>query len=241
MLLHQSLAQTWCGLGLLSLLLTAIAWTGWPTAHAAPAAPAQRPHHSPRPGLQLRALYLNYGLNAFGLVPHMLFLVAFVAHGLGQGLDSGARYWVLFGLGAVVGPILSGHLADRTGFGPALRLAFFVQAGAVVLPALNTGTPGLIVSSLVMGALTPGIVPLALGRIRELLPHDAADQRTAWSAATIAFALLQAAGAYGLSFVFTQSGGNYRLLFLIGGATFVLSLAIDLVVGVSTARQARPS
>jgi MFS family permease len=237
MLLHQGLGETWCGLGVLSLVLTGVAWTGWPVAQATAPATAKRPHHAPRPGLQLRALYLTYGLNAFALVPHMLFLVAFVAHGLGQGLDSGARYWVLFGLGAVVGPVLSGHLADRTGFGPALRLAFLVQACAAVLPALDTGVPGLIVSSLVMGACTPGVVPLALGRIRELLPHDAADQRAAWSAATIAFALLQAAGAYGLSFVFTQSGGNYALLFVIGGGVFVLSLAIDLVVGVSAGRR----
>jgi predicted MFS family arabinose efflux permease len=167
----------------------------------------------------------------------MLFLVDFVARGLGQGLDSGAQYWVLFGLGAVVGPLLSGHLADRTGFGPALRLAFFMQAVAVLLPALGTGTPGLIVSSLVMGAFTPGIVPLALGRIHELLPHDAAAQKAAWSAATTGFALLQAVGAYGLTFVFTETGGDYRLLFVIGAVAFALTLGIDLVTGVSAARR----
>jgi predicted MFS family arabinose efflux permease len=167
----------------------------------------------------------------------MLFLVDYVARGLGQGLDSGAQYWVLFGLGAVVGPVLSGHLADRTGFGPALRLAFFIQAAAVLLPVLATGTPSLIVSSLVVGAFTPGIVPLVLGRIHELLPHDIAAQRKAWSAATTAFALLQAAGGYGLTFVFTQSGGDYHLLFVIGSLSIFTSLGIDLVIGVSVSRR----
>jgi hypothetical protein len=34
----------------------------------------------------------------------------FIARGLDQGLDTGAEYWVLFGLGAIVGPLLSGHV-----------------------------------------------------------------------------------------------------------------------------------
>jgi predicted MFS family arabinose efflux permease len=238
LLLREGLTEAWCGLGALSLVLTIVAWAGWPAGSPAPqAAPGGHGQH-PRPTLRLRALYVEYALNAVGLVPHMLFLVDFVARGLGQGLDSGAQYWVLFGLGAVVGPLLSGHLADRTGFGPALRLAFFVQLIAVLLPALGTGTAGLIVSSLVMGAFTPGIVPLALGRIHELLPHDAAAQKTAWSTATTGFALLQAAAAYGLTFVFTQTGGDYRLLFIIGAAAFILTLGIDLAVGVFASRRA---
>jgi MFS family permease len=237
LLLREGLTDAWYGLGALSLVLTLVAWAGWPSGNPAPqAAPGVHSHH-PRPTRLLRALYVEYALNAVGLVPHMLFLVDFVARGLGQGLDSGAQYWVLFGLGAIVGPVLSGHLADRTGFGPALRLAFFVEAVAVLLPALGTGTVGLIVSSLVIGAFTPGIVPLALGRIHELLPHDAAAQKSAWSAATTGFALLQAAGAYGLTFIFAQTRGDYRLLFVIGAAAFGLTLGIDLLVGVSAVRR----
>jgi predicted MFS family arabinose efflux permease len=237
LLLREGLAQAWYGLGALSLLLTVVAWAGWPAGSpASPGAPGDHNQHR-RPTNRLRALYVQYALNAAGLVPHMLFLVDFVARGLGEGLDSGAQYWVLFGLGAVVGPVLSGHLADRTGFGQALRLAFFVQAVAVLLPALGTGTAGLIVSSLVIGAFTPGIVPLLLGRVHELLPHDVAAQKAAWSAATTSFALLQAAAAYGLTFVFTQTGGDYRLLFVIGAAAFVTSLGIDLAVGVSSSRR----
>lgn len=237
LLLRGGLADAWYGLGALSLVLTLVAWAGWPAGNPAPQAVPSAHSHHPRPTRLLRALYVEYALNAVGLVPHMLFLVDFVARGLGQGLDSGAQYWVLFGLGVIVGPVLSGHLADRTGFGPALRLAFFVEAVAVLLPALGTGTVGLIVSSLVIGAFTPGIVPLALGRIHELLPHDAAAQKSAWSAATTGFALLQAAGAYGLTFIFARTGGDYRLLFVIGAAAFGLTLGIDLLVGISAARR----
>ena len=235
LLLRQGLTATWCGLGVLSLVLTAVGWGGWPAAAARPVASAVggRPRGSP---IRLRALYAEYGLNAAGLVPHMLFLVDYVARGLGQGVDAGARYWVVYGLGAVAGPVLTGHLADRTGFGRALRLAFAVEAAAVLLPALGLGTPGLIVSSVVVGALTPGIVPLALGRMHELEP-DPAARTAAWSAATTSFALLQAAGAYGATFLFTQTG-DYRLLFALGAAAFCGSLAIDLAVGAVARRRA---
>jgi MFS family permease len=239
LLLREGLTEAWCGLGALSLVLTIVAWAGWPAGSPAPQGvpEAHSLHYRSTHTVLLRALYVEYALNAVGLVPHMLFLVDFVARGLGQGLDSGAQYWVLFGLGAIVGPVLSGHLADRTGFGPALRLAFFVEAVAVLLPALGTGTVGLIVSSFVIGAFTPGIVPLVLGRIHELLPHDAAARKAAWSTATTGFALLQAAGAYGLTFVFTRTGGDYRLLFVIGATAFLLTLGIDLVIGVSALRR----
>jgi predicted MFS family arabinose efflux permease len=237
LLLRQGLAAAWWSLGVLSLVLTVVAWAGWPSGN--PAQAMRHADHVPshRPVMRLRSLYVEYAFNAAGLVPHMLFLVDYVAHGLGQGLDSGAQYWVLFGLGAVIGPVLTGHLADHTGFAPALRLAFFIQAAAVLLPVLGAGTPGLIISSLVMGGFTLGIVPLVLGRIHELLPHDMEAQRSAWGTATTCFALLQAASAYGLTFVLTQSGGDYRLLFCIGALAIVTALGIDLVIGVSVSRR----
>ncbi len=238
LLLRQGLTEAWCGLGALSLVLTIVAWAGWPAGAPAPqAAPGVHgQHHRPTPSIArpLRGICAQRGRPSCRICSSssISWPVA-----LGRGLDSGAQYWVLFGLGAVVGPVLSGHLADRTGFGPALRLAFFVQAVAVVLPALGTGAAGLIVSSFVMGAFTPGIVPLVLGRVHELLPHDTVAQKAAWSTATTSFALLQAAAAYGLTFVFTQTGGDYRLLFLLGAGAFVLTLGIDLVMGVSAWRR----
>jgi predicted MFS family arabinose efflux permease len=235
LLLRQGPTATWVGLGILSLVLTLVSWGGWPT-ESAPAANAHM-HRQPHSTGALRALYVEYALNAAGLVPHMIFLVDFIARGLGQGLQTGAEYWVLFGLGATVGPLLSGHLADRAGFGPALRLAYLVQACAVVLPALGLGSLSLVISSFVVGAFTPGIVPLVLGRVHELLAHHPDEQRAAWSAATVSFAVLQAGAAYALSFVFAHSG-SYQLLFVIGSAALLLALTVDLVAAVG-ARDAR--
>jgi predicted MFS family arabinose efflux permease len=235
LLLRQGLPHAWIGLGSLSLLLTFVAWTGWP-GHAADISPPQKATHPIHATTTLRALYASYALNAAGLVPHMIFLVDFVARGLGQGLDAGAEFWVLFGLGAGVGPILSGLLADRTGFGPALRLAYLVQAIAVALPALGLGSTWLIVSSVVVGAFTPGIVPLVLGRIHELLHSHAAAQKSAWSKATVCFAICQALAAYGMSLLFDYTGGDYRILFGLGAGSLLLALTIDLIAGLLNPR-----
>ncbi|MDE2515718.1 MAG: YbfB/YjiJ family MFS transporter [Rhodospirillales bacterium] len=224
LLLRHGLRATWFGLGGLSLLLAVLAWGGWPQEGPAPTSHAAAP-----PLRLLRALYVEYGLNAAGWVPHMIFLVDFVARGLHQGVAAGAGYWVLFGIGATCGPVLAGHIADRIGFGTTLRLAFVIEAVAVALPALGLGTLWLLVSSVVVGAFVTGTVPLVLGRIGELLPHHPARQKAAWSRATIAFALFQAGAAYGLSYVFARTGGAYRLLFGLGAGAMVLALAIDLI------------
>jgi predicted MFS family arabinose efflux permease len=230
LLLSQGLMQTWIGLGLLALVLTLLAWNGWPT-HTAPAlhsVHATQQHAKPTSGL--RALYVEYALNAAGLVPHMIFLVDFVARGLGKGLAAGSQFWVLFGLGAIVGPILNGHVADRIGFRPALRIAFLLEAAAVAIPAFGLGTAWLMASSVIVGAFVSGIVPLVLGRVNELLVHHPASQKSAWSMATTCFAVLQAGAAYGMSFLFVRSGGDYKILFAIGAVAMTLALVIDWLI-----------
>ena len=103
-----------------------------------------------------------------------------------------------------------------------------MQAVAVALPAFCSGPVCLIVSSVMVGAFTPGIVPLVLGRVHELLPRDPFAQRFGWTAATTSFALSQAVAAYGLSFLFAETGGNHPLLFIIGAGALASALAIDL-------------
>lgn len=235
LLLQQGLRESWLGLAALSGVLTLIAWPNWPKSD--PASHASTGAARPRLSTAVPVLSLQYGLNAVALVPHMVFVVDFVARGLGQGIAAGSQYWVLYGLGAVVGPLLTGHLADRAGFGPALRVAFLIQAAAASLPAVTADPAALIVSCIVIGGFTPGIVPLVLGRIHELIPHGAEAQRAAWGRATTMFALFQAGAAYGLAALFDQTGGDYRILFVVGGTAAALALAIDLAL----ALRVRPS
>jgi predicted MFS family arabinose efflux permease len=240
LLARLGVVEAWCGLGAVALVLTIVSWGGWPD--EAPR-PQPRPAESVRAverglshvGPALRALYVEYAVNAVGLVPHMVFLVDFVARGLGRGLAAGASYWVCFGIGAMLGPVASGAVADRIGFARALVLAYVLQMAAVATPIVTTDPLWLALSSIVVGAFTPGITTLVLGRVRELVPHDAALQRSAWGIATIGFAAGQGGGAYLFSYLFAQSQ-SYVLLFEIGVAAIAASLLIDLAASMRSAR-----
>ncbi len=233
-LIAQGLATTWTVLGLMALGLTLVAWGGWP---AQGAKPASVPAASKAPRA-LIALYAVYGLNAVGLVPHMVFLVDFIARGLNQGIAAGAKYWVVFGLGAMLGPVTTGLIADRTGFKTALRLGLAIQAGMIALLALRDDAVSLFASSLVIGAFAPGIAQLVLGRLHELT-GDERERRAGWSVATVAFALGQGASAYLMSYVFARSDGHYTALFALGAAALLIALAVELVFG-GDRRKAQP-
>jgi predicted MFS family arabinose efflux permease len=236
LLMRAGLVQTWFGLGVLALLMTIASWNGWPREQ--PPGPDALSARTRRRHPVLAALYVEYGLNAIGLVPHMIFLVDFVARGLGRGLGVGAQYWVLFGIGALIGPLVSSRLADWIGFAATMRLAFFVQAVCVALLAVSTIPLSLTISSLMIGAMVPGIVSLALGRVHELIPNDTDGQRKAWGLCTTAFALGQAVAAYGFSYVFARAG-DYHLLYGIAAAALAAALAIDMLTGSLSTKQRR--
>ncbi|HEX3537705.1 MAG TPA: YbfB/YjiJ family MFS transporter [Stellaceae bacterium] len=226
LLIGWGLPETWFGLGTIALVLTAFAWRGWPQSEPAIGeTPPARPAAS---AAALRALYVEYALNAVGLVPHMVFLVDFIARGLGRGLHAASLYWVLFGAGALVGPLVGGYVGDRIGFRVTLRLAYIMQMLCIGLPFVTVSPAGLALSSFVVGAFVPGIVAIMIGRTRELLPGDPAAQTAAWGLCTTAFAIGQAIAGYGFSYVFSRSAGGYSVLFLLGGAALLLALLIDL-------------
>jgi len=98
-LLSLGLQQTWFGLGLLALVLTAASWFGWPSGTLHEAAPQANASVATPPGVYL--LFGQYAFMAAGLVPAMVFLVDYVARGLGAGPHVGAMIWVMYGLGAI--------------------------------------------------------------------------------------------------------------------------------------------
>jgi hypothetical protein len=83
-------------------------------------------------------------------------------------------------------------------------------------------------------------VPLALGRVHELLPGDPVAQRLVWGRTTMAWALFQASAAYFYSWLFGQTGGDYRLLFILGAAALSLTLILDLCAARQSAAAETP-
>jgi predicted MFS family arabinose efflux permease len=229
MLLSVGLRETWLGLGALALLLSIASWFCWPGASPVHAAVAGARPAAPPVGARfdLNVLYVQYALMAIGLVPLMVFLVDYVARGLGWGTHTAALFWIAYGIGAIAGPMFYGALTDRIGPTRTSQLALCMQAGVIGLMMFSRNHVLLIAATVVVGSFPPGIVPIVLGRVHQILPGDAHGQSAVWSRATTVFALFQALAGYGYSYLFARSGGDHRLLMGIGAGALLIAVLAD--------------
>ncbi|MFZ6647302.1 YbfB/YjiJ family MFS transporter [Undibacterium sp. TJN25] len=243
LLLTLGLRATWMGLGVICVVLTAANWSGWPQGKEAAAPTKAAAKNSAGAGAasnfaNFSIIYLVYALMAAGLVPAMVFLVDFVARGLGAGTHLSSIFWVLYGVGAIIGPPSYGFFVDRFGAKPAVRAVLLLQALAILGLALLSDRLLIAALTIVAGTFPSGIVPLVLAWIREKAPGNGALQNVAWSKATIFFAALQAAAGYAYSAIFAYSGGNHRLLFEIAAAALMLALFAEVLVSFLRSRSA---
>jgi predicted MFS family arabinose efflux permease len=231
-LLQLGVTSTWILFGIFSLLLTAVVWNGWPDNHQ-PVTPQLRfdfPKKSNSDvGLIFASLCVEYALAAMALVPHMVFIVDFVARGLGYGVTIGSLFWIVFGLSALCGSVLTGWLGDAMGFKLALRIVFALEIAAILVPSILQLPLPLLVSTILAGLFVTGSSTIVLGRIQEILRGaDRAHTARAWRAATISFALGQGIAAYAFSWLFAATG-SYPPLFALGTAALGLALIIDVI------------
>ncbi|MGV8996779.1 MAG: YbfB/YjiJ family MFS transporter [Parvibaculaceae bacterium] len=227
-LLHYGLRDTWFALGALAVALTAISWFGWPATNPPQPDAATQVTISSRQNLSLYLLYAQYAAIALGIVPAMVLLVNYIALGLSWGSAFGARYWVIYGLGAITGPVLTGKAIDHIGASHAYRIGIIAQIAATFIMVTSTNLIALGVATATFGFVTPALVTLTLSRIHDILPYDHNAQRTAWSNATTAFALFQMLGGYFYAWLFAHTTGNYKLIFTIAAASTTLALLINL-------------
>ena len=194
----RSLTDVWGALALGAVLTALLTWRRWR------AGVVVAPLLGKRPPLGAAAwlVALAFGMDGIGFVPHNLFWVDYIARSLGRGTAFGAAQWLLLGLGAAFGPALAGRIGDGIGLGEALILAFAIKSLAVMLPGFAVSFPFLSLSSLVTGALTPGIAALCAARMTSLVAPSA--QTRAWGFGTLVFGLFQAVGAYLMAFAYSR-------------------------------------
>jgi len=244
LLLGLGLPQTWVGLGVISVILTAASWFAWPSSKLNPEpshARAPRTKQNVRFGVEVRLIYLQYALMAAAAVPPMVFLVDFVARGLDQGTHLGSVFWAIYGLGAIAGPPLYGYLADRIGPASTVRLVSLIMA--VILAAFYTIDNLVMLGALtaVIGTFAPGIVPLVLARVHEAITHNGTRQNIAWTRASIISASGMAVAAYAYSALFNATGGDHRLLFVTAAGLLILALLASFVARARKTIQASPA
>jgi predicted MFS family arabinose efflux permease len=209
-------AYAWGALAIAAAVATLVSWRGW---HGGPSLARRSPAVATargvpgRLGLPLLCLIGAFAADGAGFVPHTIFWVDFITRELALGAASGFFNWLLFGIGAIAGPYAPGLIGDRLGLGAALVLVFAVKALVVALPTVTAAPPLLWLSSLVVGALSPGIATLISARVSQLV--EPARQAPVWALATLLFSLAQAGSAYAMSFAFAQSG-SYRPLYAAG-------------------------
>lgn len=183
-------------------------------------------------------LIAAYALDAVGFVPHSVFWADYVARELGLGVNIASTQWLVFGIGAMLGPIFVGYIAHKVGLSYALLIAFLCKAVAVFIPTLSDSLIILTISSFIVGALVPGIVALASGRIAELV--GARKHKQYWGLATATFAIAQAVSGYGMS-LFYNLWQSYIYLFYIGSTAiffgYLLIFLGEMVLTTNKAKQ----
>jgi MFS family permease len=165
-------------------------------------------------------LVAAYGLNAVGYLPHTLFWADYITGELHRPLAEAGFFWACFGAGAACGPYLTGVLADRIGLSTTLFIAFALKAAGVALPLVATSTAALLVSSVLVGFFSPGIVGAASSYALEI--GGAEHHRRYWTAMNFCFSLAQA-GVASIMVTIMSTRHSYAVLFSISGAALALS------------------
>jgi MFS family permease len=223
----RGVAGAWLGMGAVCLALTVFAWRQWPAeASQQPAAAGDNtsPQDNRLPDdirMTVWLILAAHGLNAVGYLTHTMFWVDYVVRELGMPLSTGGMYWALFGLGAAIGPMLTGTLADRFGLKRCLIAGFVIKAFSAILPVLSSSAPALMASSILMGIFTPGIVALVSAFTLASVGQE--HHRKAWGMATSSFAIAQAAGG-ALMAMAASSLHSYHPLFVVSALALVGSL-----------------
>jgi hypothetical protein len=109
-----------------------------------------------------------------------------------------------------------------------MRAVILAQAILAALLAVAHSYLAIGVLAVMIGSFPPGIVPLMLARVHEVIPGNHARQNLVWSRATILFAAFQAMAGYTYSSVFNASGGNHRMLFALGAGAYLLCFLCDI-------------
>ncbi|WP_051940999.1 YbfB/YjiJ family MFS transporter [Stenoxybacter acetivorans] len=223
LLLLHTVETAWVGMGMITLLATALTWTVW----SEPLTTAQdtgSKTYTDLSSAQKKVLVLTlaaYVFNAIGYLPHTMFWVDFVVRELDKSMSVGGFYWAVFGVGAAIGPIITGQLGDSIGVRKSLLVAFALKCFGVALPLLSTTAPSLLLSSLLVGIFTPGTVTLI--SIYTLECVGVSLHSRAWGLMTSAFALSQGVASYIMAY-YAPIIPSYFPLFVVGSVVLALSV-----------------
>ena len=180
-------ASGWLIFGVLSVVLTALVWRTFsqgakdetlvPVARDASAVPVPTTAPSVHPVAtrnQMLLLALAYGLAGFGYIITATFLPVIARQALPGSvwLD---MFWPLFGLGVVLGALLSTRIPLGGDLRYLLAGSYFVQALSIGISIWSPTLTGFATGSLLLGVPFTAITFFAMQEVRRLRPLNAAS------------------------------------------------------------------
>lgn len=205
----------WWGFSLLAvvLLIPAWRWLPRPVKPVAGGASASAAQHKPPGRTFMRLMMAAYFCAGYGYVISATFIVTIVER---EPLLSGAGNWAfaLVGLAAAPAVMLWDLIARRIGYLGALIAAMLLQVVGIVLPAMTTSLPAVLLSAVLYGGTFLGCVSLVLTMAGRLYP---ASPARLMGRMTLAYGVAQIA-APALTGMLAEATGHYGIgLWLAGG------------------------
>jgi predicted MFS family arabinose efflux permease len=228
-LISSGLRTTWYFYAVLSIVLLLVFYKGWPqTVQKRPVRSADiLPPKKVNMTQPLLLTMLVYVCNIIGFAPFTVFWVDYITRDLHLGIQAGNTMWLLWGLGASIGPLVSGPIAARAGISRSLRVCLILDGFSLMLPVFSTAYPALIWASLVTGAAGMITTALVAARVPELVEKE--NQKRVWGWMTILASFFYALSAYLFSFLFSVTH-SYDLIFAIGGVILIGGGLTDILV-----------
>jgi hypothetical protein len=100
---------------------------------------------------------------------------------------------------------------------------------------LQGGVVSVAVASLLGGFTVSGITAAMLGRVGVRAGADASLRTRGWTEATVAWAIGQAAGTYGMAWLYKEAG--YPALFVTALSALAVAVAVELVIALNVTRR----
>jgi predicted MFS family arabinose efflux permease len=217
----------WLFTGALVAVFLAIGWVGLREAPAVSA--EQAPDAAIEPDrLHLWILAAAYSLVAIGIVPHSIYLSAYVHQALHLPTSFSAMVFAVYGVGVLVGaPLLDGVLAKRLGTWESLVLSSALGLGAVAVVLLTENIIWVVASGAALGAAQMGVASITSHRVIELAGPVAHTRW--WSLMTIGFNVGQAGGALAMG-AFLSTHWGYPAGFWMAGVALALATTLAFFV-----------